>query len=285
MELRLGKTRICVHPLMLMMPLTAWMLGLRWEIAALLISLSVHELSHLLGARMMGVGIAQIRLMPFGGAAYIGNPYALSAAQLMITSLAGPLGNLLALLLCTALTHWQVIPPPFALAMLQANLVLMLFNLLPALPLDGGRMLYAALFPHVGRARAVDAGILLGRALAILLLTCAVFAWLTHGMLNLSLVFAAIFLLAAAPEERRALADTRVQTLLNGLKPLSAPIPVNLCAVDGTCPVRTALRAASPNALTLYAVYADGRLTGFTDDRRLLNLALKENLEAPVSES
>ena len=69
-----------------------------------------------------------------------------------------------------ALTHWRVLSPMFALQILQANLILMLFNLLPALPLDGGRTLYALLSPVIGRERAVETGILMGRILAGLML-------------------------------------------------------------------------------------------------------------------
>ncbi len=93
----------------------------------------------------------------------------------------------------------------FALQILQANLILMLFNLLPALPLDGGRTLYALLSPVIGRERAVETGILMGRILAGLMLALSLYIWIARGLVNLSLIFAAIFILAAAPEERRAL--------------------------------------------------------------------------------
>lgn len=284
MELRLGITRIRVHPLMLMMPLTALLMGMHAEIAALMLALCMHELSHLLGAKLMHVRVEQVRLMPFGGAAHIGNPYALSAMQLLITSLAGPLANLLGLILAAALTHWNVLSSSFALSMISANLILMLFNLVPALPLDGGRMLYALLFPVIGRERAVEIGILLGRIVAALLLALAAWVWFAHKLVNLSLLFSAIFILAAAPEERKALCDTRIQTMLSTLKPISTPVPVRMCAVSDQCTVQAALRAASPSELTLYAVYADNRFTAFTDDRRLLDAALNQSAEALVAD-
>ena len=284
MEMRLGTTRIRIHPLMMMMPMLALMTGMREELLALSLALSVHELAHLLAARWMHVRVEQLRLMPFGGAADIGNPYALSAVQQLVTSLAGPLANLLSLFICAALTHWRVLSPMFALQMLQANLILMLFNLLPALPLDGGRALYALLSPVIGRERAVETGILMGRILAGLMLALSLYIWITRGLVNLSLIFAAIFILAAAPEERRALCTTRVQTMLSELKPISNPIPAHICAVSDQCSIQTALRAARPSELTLYAVYADDKLVSFTDDRRLLNAALEKSVDASIAD-
>ena len=283
MTLKLGRTRLRAHPLMLLFPLAMAALGVRGDGAALLAALACHEASHLLAARLLRVGVGQLRLMPFGGAIEMENPYALSPGQLLGVAAAGPLGSLAALVCGAALAHWGVLPPPMALSLIRTNLVLMLFNLLPALPLDGGRMLVALLSGRLGRDRAAEIGIALGRALAVALLALAAWTWLARGRLNLSLALCAIFLLASAPDERRALSGVSLRTMLNELTPLGDPIPARVCAVSEKCPVRIALRAADPRALTLYAVYSGDRLTGFVDDRRLLAAALSRTADATVA--
>lgn len=284
MALTLGRTRVRAHPLALMYPAMAAMLGGRLDAVALLMGLAVHEGAHLLAARGLGVGVSQLRLMPFGGAITLENPYALSPARLLAVAAAGPLGNGLALFVGAALAHWRLISPALALALLRVNLVLLVFNLLPALPLDGGRMLYALLFPTLGRDRAASVGIWAGRTVAGLLLALALASLLMLGRFNLPCAVAAVFLLASGPDERRALSEVRARTVLSELRPILRPVPARIWGVGGDCRVRDALRAARPDVLTLYAVYKDSRLASVTDDRRLLEAALKEGLEATLGE-
>ena len=268
---------------MLLFPLALAALGVREDTVALLAALACHEAAHILAARLLRVGVSQLRLMPFGGAIALDNPYALSPGQLLGVAAAGPLGSLLALVCSAALAHWGVLPPRLTPALIRTNLALMLFNLLPALPLDGGRMLTALLSGRLGRRRAAEIGIALGRVLAAALAALSVWAWIAGGKLNLSFLLCATFILAAAPDERRALSGLSIRTMLNELTPLGDPVPAQLYAVSDRCPVRTALRAADPRALTLFAVYAGDRLTGFVDDRRLLAAALARPEDPVVS--
>ena len=284
MTLQIGRTRLTAHPLALMFPLTALLLGAGDDMAALLVALAVHEGAHLLAAKALGVGISQLRLTPFGGAMTLDNPYALPAARLVGVACAGPLANALAMLTTAALAHWRLLQPQFAILSIQTNLTLMAFNLLPALPLDGGRMAYALLSRRVRPARALELGILLGRVVAAgLTAACAALA-LRWGRINLSFLFAAVFILSSATDERNALGDARVETLLGALKPLGRPVPVRLWALPADCDLRAALRVARSGYLTLYAIYDDNRLSSFTDDRRLLEAALKRGMSAQVGE-
>ena len=272
-ELRLGGTALRLHPLTLLLPPLAARLGLPGEVKALLAGLALHEASHLLAAKLLGVRVNALTLLPFGGVLDVGNPYALAPGRLFALALAGPLGNLAAILVAAGLAQAGRLSPAGFRAALNGNLPLMLFNLLPALPLDGGRMLFALLSPRLGRARAARLGAAAGYAAAGLLSLLALLGWRQTGRLNLSPVFAAVFLAASAPGERRALADTRAQALLNALRPAGAPVPARLVAVGGDCTVREALRAAAPDAATIYAVYDGLALAALADDRRLLSAA------------
>ncbi len=276
MELRIGHTRLSAHPFLLLLPLLGLHLGLGVELTATLIALVVHESAHLLAARLAGVRVERLRLMPFGGAIQPGNLYALSPGQLLAVAAAGPAGNLLALTVAAALAQWGVLTPGIALLHLRVNLALMLFNLFPGLPLDGGRMLYALTNKRLGRSRSVTLGILLGRVAAAGLFTLVLRGIAETGHWNVSLTACAIFILASAPEERRALADLNVASPLNALRDVGDPIDLKLCAVDEGCAVLRALRRTSPDAATLYAVYHENRLAAFTDERALLELALND---------
>lgn len=275
MALTLGRTRLSVHPLALLFPILAARLGSGGDMIALAAGLLAHEAAHLVAARCLGVGVSRLRVMPFGAAIEVENPYALSPRRIFLVAAAGPLGSAMAAILAGALAHWGLLSPAPALAALRVNGTLLAFNLLPALPLDGGRMLVALLLPRLGSAKAVNIGIALGRALAGLLMALTVFGLIRLGRLNLSPLLAAVFLLSSGSDEREALSGTRAQALLNALRPLDKPVPVRLYAVSADCPLSTALRAARPDAMTLYAVYKDSRLASITDDRRLLKRLLE----------
>ena len=270
LELRVGGTRFCLHPVSPLALLALAKLGAPGEARGLLAALAVHEAGHLAMARALGVRVNALRLMPFGGAIDLGNPYALAPPKLLAVAAAGPLGNLLGVLFASALTQLGLLHPRAFLNFLGLSLALMLFNLLPALPLDGGRMLFALLSPRLGRDRAARLGIWAGRALAGALTALALLGWRQTGRLNLTALLASVFLVAAGPGELRALTDTRVRSLLSALRPVSAPVPARLYAVSAECPARSALGVAAPDAAALFAVYEGDRLAGFTDERALL---------------
>ena len=194
---------------------------------------------------------------------------------------------LLAVILVTAaaLAHWRVLSGGMVLELIRVNLTLMLFNLLPALPLDGGRMLWAVLSERLGRERAVSVGLLAGRVVAALLLALAVLQAIAARRLNLSPAFAAIFILASAGDERDALSDARLRACLGELRPIRTPVPARLWAVGGDCPARRALRVARADAITVYAVYENSRLTSLTDDRRLLQAILERGGPITIDEA
>lgn len=270
MQLRIKGVCLRIDLLTLLLPALALLLGSGAEIVCLTLALSIHELAHFGAAKLLKIGMSSVRLTPFGGLAQIDNPYAVSPARLFALAVAGPAANLLAILIASSLAQWLSVPPENVGLFLRINAMLMLFNLLPALPLDGGRMLFALLSTALRREQALSIGIWIGRALAALLILTALWGMIARQRLNLSPLFAAVFLLSSASDERQALLDSRIQTLINSLRPLSAPVPAQLVAIDAEVSPFAALSAARPDRITLYAVYQDSRLSHFTDDRTLL---------------
>ena len=269
---------------MALMPALARLFGAGAEIGVLAIGLAVHESAHIAAARLCRVRVDELRLMPFGGAMELGNLYALPPGRLFAVAAAGPAANLAMVWLGAALAHWRAISPGTALDMLHVNLLLALFNLLPALPLDGGRMLYALTARRLGRARAANLGIVLGRAVAALLIAGMIAGRIAHGHYNLTAFMASVFILTSHPGERRALADMHVSSMLNAMRPAGAPVPLGLWGVDRDCPAHIALRCAEPDRAAMYAVYAKDEIEGVVDERGLLELLLI-NAQARVGDA
>jgi Zn-dependent protease/predicted transcriptional regulator len=134
-------------------------------------SIFVHELSHSLVAIRRGFTVRRIRLFIFGGVSEIENDAESPSDELAVT-LAGPAASLLLGILFTAVgwplrALWEI-PARVGLVLGFANLSIAVFNLLPGLPLDGGRMLRALVWRRSGdRAKATRLAVTTGRILGI----------------------------------------------------------------------------------------------------------------------
>jgi Zn-dependent protease/CBS domain-containing protein len=129
---------------------TYWWMGISGT-AGLLVSIVFHELCHSLVARRYGLPIKGITLFIFGGVAEMEDEPPSPKAEFLM-AVAGPVASIiLALLLAAAYTTAQQMGLPAAVTgvlyyLAYLNFLLAVFNLIPAFPLDGGRMLRAALW-------------------------------------------------------------------------------------------------------------------------------------------
>lgn len=143
---------------------------------------AMHEYGHALAARYYGVGTRDITLYPLGGVARLERMPSRPVQEIVI-ALAGPAVNLViaAGLLAAVVAGNVAVPGGFSLshlevaerfvvALLVSNVILLVFNLLPAFPMDGGRVLRAALSLGMGRVRATRAAVAVGTVMAGLFL-------------------------------------------------------------------------------------------------------------------
>lgn len=175
------------------------LLGVLEQIALLFFLVFCHELAHLLVASRFGIKAKEVELFPFGGVARIEGMLELSPVVEFKVAFAGPLINLL-IYGITYLVWPELSWHELGVFFLEANLMLALFNFLPALPLDGGRMLRAILAKRIGFYRATAFVLRLSKVLAICL-GLAALAGLYFGFSNLHTFFLAIFLFGAAIKE------------------------------------------------------------------------------------
>jgi len=195
-------------------------------VAALLFftSLLLHELGHALQARREGVEIEGINLWLFGGVAQFKGSFPSAGAEFRI-AIAGPLVTLVIGALFVAAAGIGGLPSAVdgVVAWVgYTNVLLLAFNLLPALPLDGGRVLRSALWQARGDLRwatAVASGV--GRGFGFLLIWLGIFMFIFEGSFSGAwLAFIGWFLLQAATGEARyvateqALAGLRVRDLM-----------------------------------------------------------------------
>jgi Zn-dependent protease len=190
-------------------------------VAALLFfaSLLLHELGHAIQARREGMEIDGITLWLFGGVAAFRGMFPSAGAEFRI-AVAGPLVSLALGVLFVLIAAFAGLPNAIdgVVAWLgYTNLILLVFNLLPALPLDGGRMLRSALWHFRGDLRwATWVAAAVGRGFGFLFIGLGVFMLIVEGAFSGAwLAFIGWFLLQAATAEARYVATKQA---LDGLK-------------------------------------------------------------------
>jgi len=179
---------------------------LRIVIFFLLVFLCVllHELGHAFAAKAYGIRTVDITLLPIGGVARM-ERMPEKPAQELVVAIAGPLVNVViaaALLFVLAVTgnldFGEVLDPTkfnALWALLYTNVMMVVFNLIPAFPLDGGRVLRALLATRLSYERATQVAATVGQALALLM---GVWAF-SKGPASLALI--AIFIYMGAESE------------------------------------------------------------------------------------
>jgi Zn-dependent protease len=132
--------------------------SLGWNIAeylALFVIVLMHEFGHALACRSVGGEAERIMLWPLGGVAYVSPPPRPGAVLWSIA--AGPLVNVALLPILIPLMSLQTSPDlhRFLYAVGMIDIVLLVFNMLPIYPLDGGQILQALLWFLIGRAKSL----------------------------------------------------------------------------------------------------------------------------------
>src|SRR5688572_27622315 len=158
--------------------------GLFWHTAALLAFFTcvvLHELGHSFTAMHYGIGVRRILLMPIGGMAEFDAIPRQPVRELWIT-LAGPAVNFV-----IAGVLWLLLPPAaggeietmnvvdFGHLLMKWNVLMGVFNLLPAFPMDGGRILRAVLATRLNYVRATYWAVCVGKVLCTAGFVIAVF--------------------------------------------------------------------------------------------------------------
>jgi Zn-dependent protease len=236
-------------------------------------SVLAHELGHCLAARRLGMSVVGVRLYLLGGVSELARVPRSPSEEAIIASAGPAVSAAIAggcALLLTATTHgtlgWLLV-----LLLALSNLVVAVFNLLPALPLDGGRVLRAGVWRVSGSRRAgTTAAVIGGYVIAVLLAGWAVLLVAdagSAGMLPAGIAVAmALFVGVGAAAEKvpRRSVEWPVAVSLGSLAR-----PVHL--LPSETPVGTALQAAAQRDVLV--IETDGTVRGLLDAPAALALA------------
>ncbi len=218
-------------------------------------SLIVHELGHAFAARRQGIEVRRIELFLFGGLTQMSRDAATPAEEFKISA-AGPLATFCFLLVCLAvdlaivgphrlldaarLVSVEITPVLLALSwLLFWNVLLLIFNLVPAFPLDGGRIARALIWRMTGdKARGTRIAAKLGQGFAVLLAGIGIWLLLAYGSFGGLWLMAIAFLLGQSA--RGAIVQTALTQRIEGVR-VSDIMDRHPVAISADTPVSEAL--------------------------------------------
>ncbi len=247
-------------------PAAAYGLGL---LSALLLfaSILLHELGHAVVARRYGVEIEEIDLWLLGGVARMSG-YPKRAADELRFALAGPAVTL-AIALCFGLIALMLpASTPEAVTavvsyQLVVNAAILGFNLLPAFPLDGGRVARALIWGHTGDlTRATTTAAAIGRGFGFAMVGLGVVAALAGGFGGIWLALIGFFVIAAARAEAEGL---WVRTALTGRLARNLMTAPAICIPAGISVEEAVREYFLAHPVSAFPVLDDGRLVGLID--------------------
>ena len=193
---------IRVHYLFLLMMLVFGICGQVAEAAVIFTCVIFHELCHIAVAIWLGYRVTGLALLPFGGMAEIEGMNGSGQGECMVV-LAGPLGSALVAVLCG--WGWAESTGIIGL-IIETNMMLALWNLLPAYPLDGGRLVRIFFAASMTAKVAVRRTVRISQLVAAVLFVYAGYVWLARYEVLISVMILAAMIVRLAREEEQGLA-------------------------------------------------------------------------------
>jgi Zn-dependent protease len=246
----------------------------------------LHEFGHALTAKRYGVGTRDIVLLPIGGVASLERMPEIPKQEFWIT-LAGPLVNLAIALLAVAVMAVLDLTAVVTNVLLSgsmldsllafvfaANIGLFLFNLVPAFPMDGGRLLRSLLAMRMLREKATRIATTIGRILAVGFIGYAIY----RGQPFMAIIGLFIFM-AAGAEARQSAQRERLRGIT-----VAQIMRTRFLVLSASTIARTALEELIAGGDTA-AIVSDGTMImGVVDRHGLLDAVKNGRAEVPLAE-
>lgn len=250
-----GQTDVYIHLATILYGVYMVLLGHGVVMTVSMVSILVHEASHAVVAGCFGKPAKEIEITPLGAAMRLEDEESLLPVQRLMMLLAGPGASLLLCWVAILLTRMNIFPRDVGRMMFSCNLLLLGGNLLPALPMDGGRVLSLLLSLRFRKETVRQVMRALGTALGFGLICANLFISLRHGGWNLSLAMAGCFLMYAAAScttsaalaELRSFMDRKIRLECKGA------LRCHWVAIHPAMPLRKAVQRLSPGAYTMFA--------------------------------
>lgn len=275
-----GPTDVYLHPGTLLFAAYALLTGSWPSLLASFVSILLHECAHAIAAALGGQPPREMELTPLGAVLRVEDEERLPPLRRLLMLAAGPAMTLLLCLVALRGTALGWLSAAAGRRLFMANLAILMVNLLPALPLDGGRILAlllgSFLRPETVRRIIRLSGTLLGLAA---ILGSVWLSW-RYGGWNWSLAAAGCFLLYSAATATTTAAMAQLRLLMDRKIALEGCgfAPCREFAVLADRPVHRTMRLLAPRAMTCFLLIEPGtmRLLGRLTEHEMIAACLDQ---------
>ena len=281
---RIAGIEIKINIFFLIIAIIYGFLGLGAEIIIIFASVILHEIAHTIVGSLLGIKIAEIEMFPFGGQASLESFHGLDPVKEVFTAMAGPLCSL-----SIAAVFYFLPLAPFSEQLdflIKLNLTLGLFNFLPFLPLDGGRVLRAALSKSIGFKKATRIAATIGKAAGILMVSGG--AYLTYYYFSgANLILVGIMLFWSAHQEGKLLMFSFMRFLVRKKGELSARgfLPARQIVSSPEARIKNLLAETMPTYYMLVVVIDKNHgVAGILSEAELIEQLLEDGPAARAGE-
>lgn len=271
--IRLKGIQIIFNDFFILLLLVYGLLGVLSQAVLMFSLVLAHEFAHILVARKAGIKVKEVELYPFGGVARLEGSLEYNPSLEVKVAAAGPASNFF--LLCLSfLAHRYFQWDGYLYKLFQAiNITMGLFNLLPALPLDGGRILRAFWSYRLGTPEATYRASLLGKYCAVILTLLGI-AGLFSGINDLNFLIVAIFLYYGASKQEEANLYAFLRYLLRKNQEFNqlGVLTVKRLAAVSDATIKAVLLKFSPGQYHIITVLTrEGRIQGQITEHQLID--------------
>lgn len=190
--------RIKLNVFFILFLFASYFIGWLQQSLILFASVLLHEFGHVLTARKLNLRVYEVELLPYGGVARMEELSKYGGAAEAAVSAAGPAASLALAIVCYFLRDLSVLID----MSFRYNIIICVFNLLPVMPLDGGKIARNAMIFFMGYRQATRILVLAGRAAAFALLGCNIYM-LAMGSRSAALIITAVFIYIGTIKEEK----------------------------------------------------------------------------------
>ncbi|WP_408954908.1 site-2 protease family protein [Natroniella sp. ANB-PHB2] len=259
--------------------------GLFTEASLTFLIVLLHELAHSVVAVNEGVKVNEVELLPFGGVVKFANLIQLKPKAEIKIALAGPLFNLMLGLIVLLLIRYEIISLQIGIFLIRLNLTIGLFNLIPALPLDGGRVLRAKLTSKIGFKEATNRVLWLSKIIAVSIAIIAVIG-IYLGNFNIILLIIAFFIYFIAVKEKQYTPYILMEYIAKKKDEFLTEkvVAVEHLITEQNTPLKDIIDRLVPNRFNVILVVdSDLKILGLVTEEQIINALVEEGLELPVN--
>lgn len=201
MTIKHGGFKVIIHPACILYFGCLTVFSSWRDLCCYLAALIIHEAGHLIMASVADEKIRSIHLTPYGGIIRFRNT-SLKGIRGVLFAAGGPIANLLALVLMKSEVAEGLLITEVSRKFASANLLMLVFNCIPALPLDGGQILFSIGYFFCPVSWLITVMSVLGIALGIGMAGLAIFGAAIAGTLNCTLLIVGVYMIIEAYRER-----------------------------------------------------------------------------------